>query len=284
MSRWYPGRRREALVGRNGAGKSTLVAVLTGPAGARCRPGPPRRRGRAQPRRPPPAMARAGRLRLSEIDRDPDAHGRREPVPQRASDRRPRLDRLAPAAPSGRAGAGRLGPRGRRRPGCRTAHGRAAPDRRDRPRAAQGTRFIILDEPTAQLGPVVARLFERIVRLQEAASPSSTSRTTSRRSTRSAAALTVLRDGQVVANAPLAAMPKDRVVAAMVGGAVRGASAPGRRPPRRPPRRSPAWRCSGSASKVQRRTELRGRGRRDRRAHGPRGSGKSRSAMRSPGW
>ena len=33
--------------------------------------------------------------------------------------------------------------------------------------------------------------------------------------------VTVLRDGAVVANAPLAQMPKDRVVAAMVGDAIR---------------------------------------------------------------
>ena len=126
-----------ALVGRNGAGKSTLVGRPDWPAGARCRPGPPRRRGRTRPRRPP-ELARAGRLRLSEVDRDSDPHGRREPVPERASDLRRRLGRLAGAAPAGGAGARGLGPRGRRRTRCRAPHGRAAPDRRDRARAPAG--------------------------------------------------------------------------------------------------------------------------------------------------
>ena len=53
----------------------------------------------------------------------------------------------------------------------------------------QGARFIILDEPTAELeGREVRRLFDRIPTCNQPASPSYTSRTTSKKSTRFAAA------------------------------------------------------------------------------------------------
>ena len=120
----------------------------------------------------------------------------------------------------------------------------------------QGTRFIILDEPTAQLeGREVARLFERIVRLQEGGVTFLYISHHLEEIYEVCRSVTVLRDGQVVANAPLATMPKERVVAAMVGDAVRAVGEPNRRS--RPPtagRSLPASRCSGSVSRAQRRT------------------------------
>jgi simple sugar transport system ATP-binding protein len=95
----------------------------------------------------------------------------------------------------------------------------------------QGTRFIILDEPTAQLeGREVAGLFERIVRLQEGGVTFLYISHHLEEIYEVCRSVTVLRDGQVVANAPLETMPKERVVAAMVGDAVRGAGGRGRRP------------------------------------------------------
>ena len=86
----------------------------------------------------------------------------------------------------------------------------------------QGTRFIILDEPTAQLeGREVARLFERIVRLQEGGVTFLYISHHLEEIYEVCRNVTVLRDGKVVANAPLETMPKERVVAAMVGDAVR---------------------------------------------------------------
>ena len=87
----------------------------------------------------------------------------------------------------------------------------------------QGTRFIILDEPTAQLeGREVARLFERIVRLQEGGVTFLYISHHLEEIYEVCRSVTVLRDGKVVANAPLETMPKESVVAAMVGDAVRG--------------------------------------------------------------
>ncbi len=82
----------------------------------------------------------------------------------------------------------------------------------------QGTRFIILDEPTAQLeGKEVARLFERILRLQEAGVTFLYISHHLEEIYEVCRSVTVMRDGEVVAEAPLSAMPKDAVVAAMVG-------------------------------------------------------------------
>jgi simple sugar transport system ATP-binding protein len=87
----------------------------------------------------------------------------------------------------------------------------------------QGTRFIILDEPTAQLeGREVARLFERIARLQEGGVTFLYISHHLEEIYEVCQSVTVLRDGKVVANAPLEAMAKEQVVAAMVGDAVRG--------------------------------------------------------------
>ena len=86
----------------------------------------------------------------------------------------------------------------------------------------QGSRFIILDEPTAQLeGREVARLFERILRLQEAGVTFLYISHHLEEIYEVCRSVTVMRDGQVVAESPLSEMPKDRVVAAMVGDSAR---------------------------------------------------------------
>jgi simple sugar transport system ATP-binding protein len=88
----------------------------------------------------------------------------------------------------------------------------------------QGTRFIILDEPTAQLeAREVTRLFERIARLQEGGVTFLYISHHLEEIYEVCRSVTVLRDGAVVAHAPLEQMPKDRVVAAMVGDALRDA-------------------------------------------------------------
>jgi simple sugar transport system ATP-binding protein len=82
----------------------------------------------------------------------------------------------------------------------------------------QGTRFIILDEPTAQLeGREVTRLFERIERLQQAGVTFLYISHHLEEIYEICHTVTVMRDGQVVANAALADMPKEAVVDAMVG-------------------------------------------------------------------
>jgi simple sugar transport system ATP-binding protein len=90
----------------------------------------------------------------------------------------------------------------------------------------QGTRFIILDEPTAQLeAREVTRLFERIARLQQGGVTFLYISHHLEEIYEVCRSVTVLRDGAVVAQAPLAEMPKDRVVAAMVGDALRDTGA-----------------------------------------------------------
>lgn len=97
----------------------------------------------------------------------------------------------------------------------------------------QGSRFIILDEPTAQLeAREVVHLFDRIVRLQRAGVTFLYISHHLEEIYEICRAVTVLRDGEVVADAPLAAMPKERVVEAMVGVLARGAGERGSR--RRP--------------------------------------------------
>jgi simple sugar transport system ATP-binding protein len=82
----------------------------------------------------------------------------------------------------------------------------------------KGTRFIILDEPTAQLeGKEVARLFERILRLQESGVTFLYISHHLEEIYEVCRSVTVMRDGRVVAEAPLSEMPKHRLVAAMVG-------------------------------------------------------------------
>jgi simple sugar transport system ATP-binding protein len=84
----------------------------------------------------------------------------------------------------------------------------------------QGTRFIILDEPTAELeGREVRRLFDRISHLQSTGVTFLYISHYLEEIYEVCRSVTVLRDGRVVAEAPLEEMPKERVVRAMVGDA-----------------------------------------------------------------
>ncbi len=88
----------------------------------------------------------------------------------------------------------------------------------------QGTRFIILDEPTAELeGREVRRLFDRMSHLQSAGVTFLYISHYLEEIYEVCRSVTVLRDGRVVAEASLDEMPKERVVEAMVGDAARGA-------------------------------------------------------------
>jgi len=89
----------------------------------------------------------------------------------------------------------------------------------------QGTRFIILDEPTAELeGREVRRLFDRIRHLQAAGVTFLYISHYLEEIYEVCHSVTVLRDGRLVAEAPLDDMPKERVVTAMVGDTVRSTS------------------------------------------------------------
>jgi simple sugar transport system ATP-binding protein len=91
----------------------------------------------------------------------------------------------------------------------------------------QGTRFIILDEPTAELeGRAVARLFDRILRLQDGGVTFLYISHHLEEIYEICRTVTVLRDGCVVASAALAEMPQESVVAAMVGETVREQARP----------------------------------------------------------
>lgn len=91
----------------------------------------------------------------------------------------------------------------------------------------QGTRFIILDEPTAELdGREIARLFERMRRLQQSGVTFLYISHHLDEIYEVCRSVTVLRDGRVVATAPLSEMPQHDVVAAMVGETVHGGTRP----------------------------------------------------------
>lgn len=82
----------------------------------------------------------------------------------------------------------------------------------------QGSRFIILDEPTAELERrEVNRLFERIRGLQEQGVTFLYISHHLEEIYEICRTVTVMRDGRVVADARLDDLPKDRLVAAMVG-------------------------------------------------------------------
>ena len=88
----------------------------------------------------------------------------------------------------------------------------------------QGARFIILDEPTAELeGREVRRLFDRISHLQSTGVTFLYISHYLEEIYEVCRSVTVLRDGRVVAEAPLEEMPKERVVRAMVGDGARAA-------------------------------------------------------------
>lgn len=86
----------------------------------------------------------------------------------------------------------------------------------------QGSRFIILDEPTAELeGREVTRLFDRMQRLRQGGVTFLYISHHLEEIYEVCDSVTVLRDGSVVASAALSEMPKESVVAAMVGSEVR---------------------------------------------------------------
>ena len=110
----------------------------------------------------------------------------------------------------------------------------------------QGARFIILDEPTAELeGREVRRLFDRITHLQATGVTFLYISHYLEEIYEVCRSVTVLRDGRVVAEAPLEDMPKDRVVAAMVGDAARATGRRAAEPHRRTRRaRHQCWSCA----------------------------------------
>lgn len=82
----------------------------------------------------------------------------------------------------------------------------------------QGARFIIFDEPTAALETrEIERLFERIIRLKSDGVTLLYISHHLQEIYDICESVTVMRDGRVVAESPLATMPKHAVVAAMVG-------------------------------------------------------------------
>src|SRR5260221_13265647 len=84
-------------------------------------------------------------------------------------------------------------------------------------RLRQGTRFIILDEPTAELeGREASRLFARIMHLQKSGVAFLYISHYLEEIYEICDSATVLRDGEVVASGPLPEMPKERIVSAMV--------------------------------------------------------------------
>ena len=95
----------------------------------------------------------------------------------------------------------------------------------------QGSRFIILDEPTAALeAREVALLFNRIGRLKQSGVTFLYISHHLEEIYEVCRSVTVLRDGRVVADGALSAMSKDRVVAAMVGEEMAAAGDRRRRP------------------------------------------------------
>lgn len=89
----------------------------------------------------------------------------------------------------------------------------------------QGSRFIILDEPTAELeGREVTRLFDRMQRLRQGGVTFLYISHHLEEIYEVCESVTVLRDGGLVTSASLAEMPKESVVAAMVGSEVRATS------------------------------------------------------------
>ena len=206
-----------ALVGRNGAGKSTLVGVLTGliaPDAGRVR----------FTGEDAPGLAERQKWR----DRVACVYQKSTLVPTLTVAE----NLLLNAQPTGRGGWIRWG--AVRREAERVLAGwgmelnveqecgRLSVEQRQIVEIAraliQGTRFIILDEPTAELeGREVRRLFDRIAHLQTTGVTFLYISHYLEEIYEVCRSVTILRDGRVVAEAPLDEMPKERVVAAMVG-------------------------------------------------------------------
>lgn len=213
-----------ALVGRNGAGKSTLVGVLTGILA----PDTGRIRFAGQDA---PGMAERDKWR----DRVACVYQKSTLVPTLTVAE----NLLLNAQPTGGLGWIRWG--AARREAERVLAGwgmeldveqecaRLSVEQRQIVEIAraliQGTRFIILDEPTAELeGREVRRLFDRIRHLQTAGVTFLYISHYLAEIYEVCRSVTVLRDGRVVVEAPLEDMPKEQVVAAMVGDAARAPS------------------------------------------------------------
>jgi simple sugar transport system ATP-binding protein len=182
---------------------------------------------------PPPDAARAlaqpGCLRLPEVDRDPTL-SIAENVVLNAYRRSATGHRLGTA----RREASELlagGARARRAPPGLDAHRRPAAARRDRTCAPLGSRFIILDEPTAQLeAGEIARLFEHLARLRAGGVSCLYISHHLDEVFELCQTVTVLRDGRLVDTSPVAETTKDELVHAMVGAAGATGRAGGRRP------------------------------------------------------
>jgi simple sugar transport system ATP-binding protein len=210
-----------ALVGRNGAGKSTLVGVLTGlisPDAGRVRFGG----------EDAPGIAERQKWR----DRVACVYQKSTLVPTLTVAE----NLLLNAQPTGGLGWIRWG--AMRRDAERVLAGwgmeldveqecaRLTVEQRQIVEIAraliQGARFIILDEPTAELeGREVRRLFDRLSHLQSTGVTFLYISHYLEEIYEVCRSVTVLRDGRVVAEAPLEEMPKERVVKAMVGDGAR---------------------------------------------------------------
>jgi simple sugar transport system ATP-binding protein len=208
-----------ALVGRNGAGKSTLVGVLTGiisPDAGRVRFGG----------EDAPGIAERQKWR----DRVACVYQKSTLVPTLTVAE----NLLLNAQPTGGLGWIRWGAMRRQAERVLAGWGmelnveqecaRLSVEQRQIVEIAraliQGTRFIILDEPTAELeGREVRRLFDRISHLQSTGVTFLYISHYLEEIYEVCRSVTVLRDGRVVAEAPLEEMEKERVVRAMVGDA-----------------------------------------------------------------
>src|SRR4051794_2319945 len=204
-----------ALVGRNGAGKSTLVSILTGlqaPDGGEVRfagvPAPPL--GDREAWRQRVACVYQKSTIIPTLSVGENLYLNRQPSRGLISwgrmrgDARALLDewRLAvdPAQP-----AGDLNVEQQQMLEIARA-------------LSHGARFIILDEPTAQLdGAAIQRLFQRLRSLQEQGVTFLFISHHLDEIYEVCQAVTVLRDGRHVVTAPVADMPRQRLVEAMTG-------------------------------------------------------------------
>jgi simple sugar transport system ATP-binding protein len=205
-----------ALVGRNGAGKSTLVGVLTGlltaDSGAVAFDGRP-----ATPTR----ILADGRRQVACVYQKstlvPTISVAENLFVNRQPGRRPWVDWAAM-----RRQAQRVADEWELGVNVDTTTERLRVEQRQIVEIArallQGARFIILDEPTAALeAREIERLFERIDRLKQDGVTLLYISHHLQEIYDICDSVTVMRDGLVVAEAPLSAMPKEAVVAAMVG-------------------------------------------------------------------
>jgi len=108
----------------------------------------------------------------------------------------------------------------------------------------QGARFIIFDEPTAELeGAEVARLFERITHLRQSGVTFIYISHHLEEIYEVCQTVTVLRDGREIVTAPLSDMPKERIVQGMVGDAARSVAARSPRAIAKAPNEPPVLQC-----------------------------------------